>query len=206
MAATKTYTGQLMAMYLLAYALGSDVPLDGLRALPGCAAEALKVQDEIRRLAERYRYMERAAVVGRGLNYANAFEFALKMMETCYVVAERFSGADFAHGPIALVEKDFPVFLFVAPGPTGDGAVEMLQRLAGLQAETIVIASQRRRDQIEAAIQSVLLPEPPDGSPADLFSPIPLIVPGQLFAGLLAEHKGLDPDQPRTLSKVTKTV
>ena len=205
-AATKTYSGQLMMMYLLAYALGAAIPLDGLRALPGSAAEALGVEDEVRSLAERYRYMESAVVIGRGLNYANAFEFALKLMETCYVVAERFSGADFAHGPIALVEKGFPVFLFAAPGRTGEGAVKMLERLSGLQAETVVITSRARRDEMRLATRSVVLPDPPAGDPADLFSTIPFVIPAQLFAGLLAAHKGLDPDQPRTLSKVTKTV
>ena len=73
--------------------------------------------------------MHHAVVVGRGLNYANAFEFALKMMETSYVVAERFSSADFLHGPIAMVEPNFPAFLFAPSGPTWVSMQEMLMRL-----------------------------------------------------------------------------
>src|SRR5713101_9082502 len=99
-AATKTYTGQMLALYLLAYALGGDIRIDDLRRLPDWTASALKLEPQIARLCERYRFMERAVVVGRGLNYANAYEFALKLMETCYIITERFSSADFLHGPV----------------------------------------------------------------------------------------------------------
>ena len=88
--------------------------------------------------------MEHAVVVGRGLNYSNAFEFALKLMETCYVVAERFSSADFLHGPIAMVEQSFPVFLFAPAGVTWPGMRDMLERLNGLKAETLVITDVRQ--------------------------------------------------------------
>jgi len=117
-AATKTYTGQLLMMYLLAYALGGGARIEDLKALPDATHAALALEPEIAALAERYRFMRHAVVVGRGLNYANAFEMSLKLMETCYVVAERFSTADFMHGPIALVEQNFPVFAFAPPGKT----------------------------------------------------------------------------------------
>jgi glutamine---fructose-6-phosphate transaminase (isomerizing) len=86
-AATKTYTGQLISLYLLAYALGAKLRLDDLRRLPEWTEAVLTLEPRIAELAVRYRFMQRAVVVGRGLNYSNAFEFALKMMETCYVVA-----------------------------------------------------------------------------------------------------------------------
>src|ERR1017187_10370628 len=111
-AATKTYTGQLLLLYLLAYALGGGVRLSDLQRIPEAVDAALGLAPEIEALSERYRFMRHAVVMGRGLNYANAFEFGLKLMETCYVVAERFSSADFMHGPIALVEPSFPVFVF----------------------------------------------------------------------------------------------
>jgi glutamine---fructose-6-phosphate transaminase (isomerizing) len=79
-AATKTYTGQVMLLYLLAHALGAKIKLDDLRKVPQWVESALSIEREIKASAERYRFMERAIVVGRGLNYANAFEFALKMM------------------------------------------------------------------------------------------------------------------------------
>ena len=117
-AATKTYTGQLMILYLLAYALGAKIRIADLEAIPDLAASALTLETEVGAMAERYRFMHHAAVVGRGLNYASAFEFALKLMETSYIVAERFSSADFLHGPIAMVEPNFPFFLFTPSGPT----------------------------------------------------------------------------------------
>jgi glucosamine--fructose-6-phosphate aminotransferase (isomerizing) len=111
-AATKTYTGQLLSFYLLAYALGGNLQLDDLKRLPDWASASLKLEAEIVQRVERYRFMEHAVVVGRGLNYANAYEFALKLMETCYVVAERFSSADLLHGPIAMVEQ--PTAMYAA--------------------------------------------------------------------------------------------
>jgi glutamine---fructose-6-phosphate transaminase (isomerizing) len=129
-AATKTYTGQLLTLYLLAYALGAPIRLDDLRRLPGYAERALTLEPEITELAQRYRFMENAVVVGRGLNYANAFEFALKMMETCYVVAERFSSADFLHGPIAIVGAHFPAFLFAPAGVTWPSMKELVAKLS----------------------------------------------------------------------------
>src|SRR5256714_13622506 len=86
-AATKTYTGQMLMMYLLAYALGGGVKIADLERIPDAVAAALDLEPEIDDLSQRYRFMNNAVVVGRGLNYANAFEFALKMMGTCYVVA-----------------------------------------------------------------------------------------------------------------------
>jgi len=121
-AATKTYTGQLLMLYLIAWALEGRIDLEELRRLPEHSSAALSLEAEIAERAIRYRFMEQTVVVGRGLNYANAFEFALKMMETCYVVAERFSSADFLHGPIAMVEASFPVFLFAPGGVTWPGA------------------------------------------------------------------------------------
>jgi glucosamine--fructose-6-phosphate aminotransferase (isomerizing) len=86
--------------------------------------------------------MDHCVVVGRGLNYANAYEFAIKLMETCYVVAERFSSADFLHGPIAMVERSFPAFLFAPPGKTLKGMKDLLGKLTNLDAETVVISSE----------------------------------------------------------------
>src|SRR5579863_8464294 len=138
-AATKTYTGQLMLLYLLAYALGADIALDDLARLPEWTSRALTLELEMARRAERYRFVEHAVVLGRGLNYASAFEFALKLMETCYVVAERFSSADLLHGPIAMMEADFPAFLFAPSGVTWPGTRDMVKTLRDLKAETMII-------------------------------------------------------------------
>ncbi len=213
-AATKTYTGQLLALYLLAYALGADIDIDDLRRLPDWTDRALRLESEIAARAERYLFMEHAAVVARGLNYSNAFEFALKLMETCYVVAERFSSADLLHGPIAMLEAAFPVFLFAPAGVSWPGLNELLARLAKLKAETLVItdrsspATSRPNGRTDGFAQNVCIPVALAArrQPQDLYTPIPYIVPAQLFAAHLAKVKGLDADRPRTLKKVTRTL
>jgi glutamine---fructose-6-phosphate transaminase (isomerizing) len=199
-AATKTYTGQLMLLYLIAYALSDRITLPALSEIPDRVKETLGLAEEIGDLVERYRYMRQCAVVARGLNYANAFELALKLMETCYVVAERFSSADFLHGPIAMVERDFPVLLFMPPGPTWRDTRGLTRRLRGLGAETIAISAAGA--QRPAATRVIRVP----GSIPEIYTPIPYIVPGQLFAALLAGVKGLDPDRPRSLHLITRTV
>jgi glucosamine--fructose-6-phosphate aminotransferase (isomerizing) len=201
-AATKTYTGQLLAMYLLAHALGGSIRVDDLEKLPEAVEDALRLEPQIATLSERYRYMRQAVVVGRGLNYANAFEFSLKLMETCYVVAERFSSADFLHGPIALVEPSFPVFAFAPPGVTWPSVGETLQKLAGLRAEIVAITDSGNREIEAQATRVIRLPR----RLKETMTPIPYVVPAQLFAAHLATQKGLNPDQPRTLNKVTLTL
>jgi glucosamine--fructose-6-phosphate aminotransferase (isomerizing) len=209
-AATKTYTGQLLAFYLLAWACGAPIQPDSLRNIPEFAARALDTESEILSRAERFTYMTQALSVARGLNYANALEFALKLMETCYVVAERFSAADLLHGPIAMVEQAFPTFLFVPPGPTLAGMLEMAEKLRSLKAETTLISDRSNPELNSLRRHTVCIPaelaEKSGKLPEDVWTPIPYIIPAQLFAACLAEKKGLDPDQPRTLSKVTRTL
>jgi glucosamine--fructose-6-phosphate aminotransferase (isomerizing) len=201
-AATKTYTGQMLMMYLLAYALGGAVRIADLERIPDTVRATLALEPEIDALSERYRFMRHAVVVGRGLNYSNAFEMALKLMETCYVVAERFSSADFLHGPIALVEQNFPVFAFAPPGKTWPSIGETLTKLQGLQAEIVAITDSGNREVEQRATRVIRLPR----RVKEILTPIPYIVPAQIFAACLAVHKGLDPDQPRTLTKVTLTL
>lgn len=209
-AATKTYTGQLLSIYLLAYALGAPVSLDEMRMLPEAVAGALALEDEIREKAGRYRYMRNAVVVGRGLNYANAFEWALKLMETCYVVAERFSSADFLHGPIAMVENSFPVFLFAPAGVTWPSIREMVTRVHSLGAETLLITDTSNKEAATMkGTRAIVLPASlhrKSAVPEELYTPLPYIVPAQILAACLAEEKGLNPDQPRALEKVTRTM
>ena len=201
-AATKTYTGQMLMLYLLAYALGGRIRLADLERLPGMVEGALRLEEEVAELAARYRFVNRAVVVGRGLNYANAFEFALKLMETCYVVAERFSSADFLHGPIALAEPNFPVFAFAPAGVTWNSIGQTLDKLRGMRAEVLAIADPGNREVEARATRVIRLPR----RIPEALTPIPYIVPAQIFAACLAVEKGLDPDRPRTLSKVTLTL
>jgi glutamine---fructose-6-phosphate transaminase (isomerizing) len=200
-AATKTYTGQLLLLYLMAHALGGATGIGDLQRIPETVDAALRLEPSIENLSERYRFMRHAVVVGRGLNYANAFELSLKLMETCYVLAERFSSADFLHGPIALVEPSFPVFAFAPPGVTWNSIRGTLEKLHGLRAEIITITDSGNPRAAERATRVIRLPR----RVQEVLTPIPYIVPAQLFAAHLAAHKGLDPDRPRTLSKVTLT-
>jgi glucosamine--fructose-6-phosphate aminotransferase (isomerizing) len=199
-AATKTYTGQLLLFYMLAEALADDGRKLGYEAIPDYAARALELRATVAELVERYVFMENCVVVGRGLIYGNAYELALKLMETCYVVAERFSSADFFHGPLAIVERHFPVLAFAPPGVTLAGVKELLERLGELRADTLVITS----DEATARASRRAIPMPPEIN--ETLAPIPYIIPAQLFAALLADAKGLNPDAPRSLAKVTRTL
>ena len=197
-AATKTYTGQMLHFYMLANELAAN-KLD-LSVIPAYTAQALELKPQIENLVQRYTFMENCVVVGRGMNYGNSYELALKLMETCYVVAERFSSADFFHGPLAIVERRFPVVLFGPAGVTQQSSIQLLDRLHELNADCLAITNDARV--AERSPKSLMLPSEID----EFLSPIPFIVPAQLFAALLSEAKGLDPDAPRSLSKVTKTI
>ena len=199
-AATKTYTGQLLMFYLLAGGLGPKISMQSVSEIPDRVEETLKLAPEIRELVERYRYMRQCVVVSRGLNVANAYELALKLMETCYVVAERFSSADFAHGPVALIERDFPVIILMPPGKVFCDLRSLADRLRKLRAETLLISSTGVR--LPASTRTILVP----GQIPEIYTPIPYIVPGQIFSALLAGVKGIDPDKPRSLHIVTRTV
>lgn len=208
-AATKTYTGQVLAFYLLANALGAPVPIDDLRRLPAWVEAALNLEGEIAGRAERYRFMENAVTVGRGFSYPNALEFALKLKETCYVVAEGFSAADFLHGPIAMVEPSFCLFILAPPGVTWPAVREMLEQLEQLQAETLTITDQGNRGVAQKGRRVICIPRNLTHKgplPADVMTQIPYIIPAQLFAAHLAAEKGIDPDNPRILHKVTQTL
>jgi len=197
-AATKTYTGQMLHFYMLASVL-SQKSLE-FEKIPHYAAQVLQVRSEVQEIVERYVFMENCVVVGRGLNYGNSYELALKLMETCYVVAERFSSADFFHGPLAIVERRFPVILFAPRGVTVAGNIELLKRLHELNADCLSITNNNEISKLSS--RHLKLPEEID----EFLSPIPFIIPAQLFAALLAKEKGLNADAPRSLSKVTKTL
>ncbi len=197
-AATKTYTGQMLHFYMLANALAENKL--AIERIPGFTADALELLPKVKDLVQRYVFMENCVVVGRGMNYGNSYELALKLMETCYVVAERFSSADFFHGPLAIVERRFPIVLFGPSGVTQKSSVELLHRLHELNADCLSITNDAEIANLSP--NSLVLPSEIE----EFLSPIPFVVPAQLFAALLSEAKGLDPDAPRSLSKVTKTV
>jgi len=199
-AATKTYTAQLMALALLAATLGGDDGhLAALQQVPDAVAETLKLQDTIREIVERYRYMQACVVLGRGYNYATAFEIALKLKETCYLAVEPYSTADFRHGPIAMIGEGFPAFLIGPGGAVYDDVCALAREMLAKNAELIALSD---RDELLSLARTPL--HMPASIP-EWVSPIPYVVPGQLFALYLSLTRGYDPDRPRGLSKVTLT-
>ncbi len=200
-AATKTYTAQLTAVALLAATwCGDDGRLAELQRLPQLLKETLVAAAPVAGRAERYRYMERCVVIGRGYNYATSLELALKLKEVTYVTATAYSPPDFRHGPIATVEDGLPVLLI---GPTGRVFRDILalaQELRSRGAELLVISES---EQLHRLARTIL---PLAGSAPEWLSPISAVVPGQLLALHLAVAKGLDPDAPRGLQKVTRTL
>ncbi len=200
-AATKTYTTELMAIAMLSTALADDkTHWHELGKVSGWAKNVLTQDVPIARMAERYRYMHQCVVLGRGFNYCTAFEWALKLKELTYTVAEPYSSADFQHGPIAMVEGGFPILAVASRGKVFDSMLEMLSRLRGDQrAELVVISDDKRA--LSLAQSPIQLP---DGIP-EWLTPIISIVPAQLFTYHLAQTKGLNPEKPRTIAKVTET-
>lgn len=203
-AASKSYTAQLMALAMLSLAFSdaSTHPerLEALAKIPEWAEQALTLDEQIERIAQRFRYMEQCVVLGRGYNYATAYEWSLKMKELSYVSAEPYSSADFLHGPVAVVQRGYPV-MAVAPG----GAVfeHMLALLNQLheekQAELLVISN--RSEALERADLPIPLPQ----DIPEWLSPIVAIIPAQLFSYHLTQAKGFDTEAPRGLKKVTLT-
>ncbi|MDQ7028015.1 MAG: SIS domain-containing protein [Anaerolineae bacterium] len=199
-AATKTYTAQLTALAMLtAYLVDDATMLEDLAHLPKFVAETLTNAQVINDWAERYRYIERIAVIGRGLNYSTAYEVALKIKELCYVVGEEYSEADFRHGPIAIISRGFPVLVIAPKGKTLPLLVDLLKKLnQERQAECIVFSNDN--EACSLGVKSVKLPDMPEW-----LSPVCAVIPGQMFAYRLAEAKGHDVDHPEGLTKVTIT-
>lgn len=200
-AATKSYTGQLTAIALLSAAWDNH-PQDraDLDKIPDAVSRVLGNEAQIQEYASRFCDMNQCVVLGRGYNYATAYEWSLKMKELAYVVTNPYSSADFQHGPIALVTSGFPVF---AAAPSGQVLEELAQLIARLkdelQAETLVLSDDQAL--LQEADFPVLLP----GGIPEWLSPLVTIVPAQLFSYHLTIAKGYDPDSPRGLNKVTRT-
>ena len=197
-AATKSYVAELVASWLLVDSwAGGDG--DAARVLPEAVSRILERRAEIAVLADRFRFTDRVVLTGRGYSYPTAREAALKLMETSYVAAHAFSGADLLHGPLAMIDPDVPV---VAVAPEGRGAQALRPVLALLHArgsDLTVVGGAGSRDLATAAFAL------DDGVPEEL-APISSIVPLQLLALEMALARGHDPDRPRGLSKVTRSV
>lgn len=186
-AATKSYTAELLALYLL---FDGDAAAAG--RLPRAAADALDHRERVAALAARLRYAQRLVTTGRGYSYATAREVALKVMETSYIPALAYSGADLLHGPLAVIDNDVPVIAITTPGVATQALLPVLDRLADAGADVVRVGD-------DAGLPLAL-----DGVPEHL-APIVEILPLQQLAWQLALDRGGDPDRPRGLHKVTQT-
>jgi glucosamine--fructose-6-phosphate aminotransferase (isomerizing) len=188
-AATKTYSNQLAALALLAAHVCDRgvVYTEGLRATAELLDEHLaRLEQQVAPLAIPFSFIGRMFVIGRGPEYATAREIALKLLETCRVAAEPLTATDLAHGPVAALDDE-----------TLPTVAEAAERIRGMGAT--LVASGSAASALGGADYALPLPRPP----LPLLAPLLSVVPGQLFALALARAKGLDPDQPRGLSKVT---
>jgi glutamine---fructose-6-phosphate transaminase (isomerizing) len=200
-AATKTYTTELMAIAMISAALNnSDEHWKELASVSKWADQTLGLDKEIAQMTQRYRYMSQCVVLGRGFNYATAFEWALKLKELTYVIAEPYSSADFQHGPIAMVEGGFPVLAVAPQGKVQESVRDMLTRLRKQKdAELVVISDDV--DMLGLAQSPIQLPP----QIPEWLTPLVSIIPAQLFACHLTKVKGYDTEKPRSITKVTET-
>ena len=190
-AATKTYTTSLGALAMLSAALEGDASRWAeLERVPALVAAAIEANAALAEKVARYRYAEHFVVVGRGFNYSTAFEIALKMKETSYLVAEPYSPADLLHGPVAMIDRGFPALVVAPSGRVLADLASLIDTLDERHAELVAISD----DTCVLARARVALPLP-SGVP-EWLSPLVAVVPGQLFAVALARTRGLDPDQP----------
>ncbi len=216
-AATKTYTTTCAILAQLAAHLpGGEVLREHVGRLPELVAAALRSEANVAHAAQRYVHARDCVVLGRAFQYSTARETALKLAETCYLIATPFSTADFRHGPTAIIEYGRPVILYAPPGRTLADHYELLQLLKEKAADTIVVSADSRLLDLATTPIVMQLPELPGpisgheaSAPidvAELLLPIPSIVYGQFLAMHLSISKGLNPDKPRGLSKVTRTI
>lgn len=197
-AATKSYTAQLVALATLSAGIaGAEDMQRQIDRVDDSVTAALKTSDACIAAAESMKSSDRCVVLGRGFHHATAHEWALKIAELSYLVAQPFSAADFRHGPLAMVEPGLPVLAIATASPSYADLAELLSLTRDIGATVIAISDQ------PDCPADYLIPVPA-GLP-DWLAPIPAIVAAQVFAFHLTRARGLDPDRPRRLTKVTKT-
>ena len=200
-AATKTYLNQVAALALIAAgAAGREREVaDGIRRVAELLAEMLDpIERTVPAIATTFAYVARMYVIGRGIEFATAREVALKLKETCRVAAEPLTATDLAHGPVAALDPLFPVWTIASRDEALPAVLDAAARVR--EAGATVVASGNASSEVLGAAYELPVPEPP----MPLLAPLLSVVPGQLFAGALARAKGLDPDRPAGLSKITR--
>ena len=199
-AATKTFTTQLYLLAQLAAGWADDKEFaKEILTIPERISHTFESAREIEDRVARYRFMNECFVLARGVNYAISLEAALKIQETTYVRAKAFATSDFQHGPIAMIDSDIPVIIYAPEGPSLGDMVEMINKMRDGHIETIIVSN--NKDVREMGTCSFTIPQTSN----DMVSPFFNVVIAQMFACQLALVKGLNPDSPRGLNKVTIT-
>jgi len=200
-AATKTYTAQLAALAMLSTAISQNGEWrQQLARVPAFVAAAHEVdRDTVLAAAAALKDAGHGVVLGRGFNFATAFEAALKAKELAYVAVEPYSSADFQHGPIALIDTGFAAIFINAAGAVSSEVEDLLRTIVERGARPVVISN------VTSSLALAAAPVPLPAEMPEWLSPIAAIVPGQLLAFHLSRLRGFDPDSPRGLKKVTKT-
>jgi glutamine---fructose-6-phosphate transaminase (isomerizing) len=200
-AATKTYTAELLALAMLSAELEGDAQRKAvLERVPGYVEQVIATAlGSVEHAAQGFAGAGKLVVLGRGFNYATAFEIALKLKETCYFIAEPYSVPDLLHGPVAMIDEHFPVIVVAPSGPALADVPRLFDLLEKRGARTLAISD--RPDVLARAPFGLKLPS----DVPEWVSPIVAVVAGQLFAHALCVATGQDPDKPRGLSKVTLT-
>jgi len=199
-AASKTYLNQIAGLGLFAaYAAGEGRRFAvGIRATADLLEELMPtLEPRVRMVALPFASVGRMFVVGRGIEFATAREIALKLLETCRVAAEPLTATALQHGPVAALDPLFPVWTIASEDETLPAVIEAAERVRAVGAT--LVASGDAADRLVGAAYLLPVPKPP----VPLLSPLLSVVPGQLFAAALARARGLDPDHPVGLSKVT---
>jgi glucosamine--fructose-6-phosphate aminotransferase (isomerizing) len=199
-AASKTYTGQLTTVAMLsAYLSGDEERIADLDLLDEHITEALSQKSVTNSIAERFSKKNHIAIVGRGYNHCTTHEIALKIKELSYMVAQPYSAADFRHGPIAMLETGFPVLTIAVKGKALSDMENMIEAIRWTDADLAIMTNAPWLHKLTKT--PINLPE----EMPEWLSPIVGTIPGQLLALHLSLAKGIDPDKPRGLRKVTLT-
>jgi len=198
-AATKTFTSQMMALAILSAAISGKANLfEQLKKVPELVLKVLDAHEGIDVFVKKYTFAQELFVLARGLNYPIALEQGLKIQETTYIRAKSYAVSDFHHGPFAMLSPLVPVLVFALKDAVLDDVNIMLDKLKEKNLEIIVVGNDAKT--LEKGTESFMLP---DCEPA--VSPFLSGVFAQMFACKLAIAKGLNPDKPRDLNKVTIT-
>lgn len=197
-AATKSFMASLTALLPLAAELGDDPALlAAFEGLPEVLTRALELEPQAAERAERYRYADNALVLARGLHFGIAQEAALKLKETSGLHAEAYSAAEFAHGPKRLLAEGYPVLGFTSADAAQEATAQAYRDLAAGGADLLLFGT----GEVEGLTRQ--LRTPASGHP--LTDPVVSVLAFYLFAAHLSLGRGLNPDEPPLLRKVTET-